>query len=97
MWRVYAGRLFERSPFGTTQTPKTKGLRQPAIRKCSDNRKESPFFHFESPLFSGLKGGSHDEFAFQFVVGFAFPRGKAHGEKGPRRGYHSFQFLAVLK
>ena len=28
-FKVYADRLFERSPFGTTQTPKTRGLRQP--------------------------------------------------------------------
>ena len=36
----------------------------------------------------GRRGGSHDEFAFQFVVGFVFSQGKAHSEKGPRPGYH---------
>jgi hypothetical protein len=35
----------------------------------------------------GDRTGSHDEFAFQFVVGLCTRHGKAHGEKGARRGY----------
>ena len=37
------------------------------------------------------RGGSHDEFGFQFVVGFAFPRGKALAVATTTRIVYPFQ------
>jgi len=44
----------------------------------------------------GDRTGSHDEFAFEFVVGLYARPAKAHGEKGARRGYQATLRIASV-